>query len=203
MILNQYGDIAQNEWAKLVERFPNMELDVFQIMPDHMHGIISLNDTPIGARFTLALNNPQPDIQNGQPDIQNPQPDIQNGQPDIQNPQPDIQNPQPDIQNPQPDIQNGQPDIQNGQPDIQNGQPQGIAPTVSDIVGAYKSLVANACLDIYKQKWAGVNPVPKMGKIWQRNYWERIIRDEQSYQNISKYIMNNPSKWNDDKFYKP
>ena len=36
--------------------------------------------------------------------------------------------------------------------------------------------------------------------IWQRNYHEHIIRNEQSYQNISNYIINNPSKWNDDKF---
>jgi REP element-mobilizing transposase RayT len=38
-------------------------------------------------------------------------------------------------------------------------------------------------------------------KIWQRNYHEHIIRNEQSYQTISEYIMNNPAKWNDDKFY--
>ena len=37
--------------------------------------------------------------------------------------------------------------------------------------------------------------------IWQRNYHEHIIRNEQSYQTISEYIINNPLKWNDDKFY--
>ena len=36
--------------------------------------------------------------------------------------------------------------------------------------------------------------------VWQRNYHEHIIRNEQSYQMISNYIINNPSKWNDDKF---
>ena len=39
-------------------------------------------------------------------------------------------------------------------------------------------------------------------KLWQRNYWEHIIRNEQSYQTISQYIINNPAKWCDDKFYK-
>ncbi|MCB9426416.1 MAG: transposase [Flavobacteriales bacterium] len=38
------------------------------------------------------------------------------------------------------------------------------------------------------------------GKLWQRNYYEHIIRNEQSFQNISEYIINNPSKWNEDKF---
>ena len=38
-------------------------------------------------------------------------------------------------------------------------------------------------------------------KLWQRNYHEHIIRDEQSYQRISDYIINNPKNWKEDKFY--
>jgi len=38
--------------------------------------------------------------------------------------------------------------------------------------------------------------------IWQRNYYEHIIKDEKAFQNISKYIMNNPKKWKEDTFYK-
>ena len=41
-----------------------------------------------------------------------------------------------------------------------------------------------------------------MGKLWQRNYWDVIIRDEQAYQNIYAYIKNNPKNWKEDKFYK-
>lgn len=37
------------------------------------------------------------------------------------------------------------------------------------------------------------------GKLWQPNYWEHIIRNEKSYQNISEYIINNPTKWIADK----
>jgi hypothetical protein len=71
--------------------------------------------------------------------------------------------------------------------------------TIGDIVGAYKSLVANECLKIYKSKsvMAGLT----MGKLWQRNYHEHIIRNEQSYQSISDYIINNPTRWNGDKFF--
>ena len=42
---------------------------------------------------------------------------------------------------------------------------------------------------------------PFNGKIWQRNYYEHIIRNEQSYQRISEYIINNPSKWVEDRFH--
>ena len=31
---------------------------------------------------------------------------------------------------------------------------------------------------------------------------EYIIRTEQAYQTISEYIINNPAKWMDDKYYK-
>ena len=37
--------------------------------------------------------------------------------------------------------------------------------------------------------------------VWQRNYYEHIIRDGNSYQIISDYILNNPKKWQTDKFY--
>jgi type I restriction-modification system DNA methylase subunit len=36
------------------------QLDTFQIMPNHMHGIILLNHIPVGAGFTPAHNNSQP-----------------------------------------------------------------------------------------------------------------------------------------------
>ena len=44
MVLNEFGNIAYQQWHKLPERFTNMELDVFQVMPNHIHGIIALND---------------------------------------------------------------------------------------------------------------------------------------------------------------
>jgi len=171
MILNDFGFIANNEWLKLVKRFSNFELDVFQIMPNHIHGIIVLNDV-VGATLAVAQNDI---VQN---DI------IQNNivQNDI------VQN---DI------IKNNivQNDgVLNGGGDSRAGASP--APTtISDIIGAYKSLVSNGCLEIYKSK------NETMGKLWQRNYHEHIIRNEQSYQNISNYIINNPSKWDEDKFY--
>ena len=42
----------------------------------------------------------------------------------------------------------------------------------------------------------------KYFKLWQRNYHEHIIRDENSYHKIVDYIQNNPSKWQNDKFFR-
>ena len=37
-------------------------------------------------------------------------------------------------------------------------------------------------------------------KLWQRGYYERIIRDEHSLIKTRQYIINNPSNWNEDNF---
>ncbi len=36
--------------------------------------------------------------------------------------------------------------------------------------------------------------------VWQRNYWEWVIRNEAEYQKFSAYIQNNPAKWELDRF---
>jgi REP element-mobilizing transposase RayT len=41
---------------------------------------------------------------------------------------------------------------------------------------------------------------PFNGKLWQRNYWENIIRNEQSFERVTNYIRNNPKNWKNDKF---
>ena len=171
MILNENGIIAYNEWVKLAERFPNFELDVFQIMPNHFHGIIILNDAIAGAGFTPA---PAPA---GTPAPTAPAPA---GTPAPAAPAP-AGTPAPAPAAPAP---------------MAAPTATATAPTISDIVGAYKSLVSNGCLKIYKSK------NETMGKLWQRNYYEHIIRNEQAYKNISNYIINNPAKWQADKFHK-
>ena len=32
-------------------------------------------------------------------------------------------------------------------------------------------------------------------KLWQRNFYEHIIRDENNLKRIREYIINNPLKW--------
>jgi REP element-mobilizing transposase RayT len=37
--------------------------------------------------------------------------------------------------------------------------------------------------------------------VWQRNFYENIIRTEKSYQRIREYIINNAKNWHEDKFF--
>jgi len=37
--------------------------------------------------------------------------------------------------------------------------------------------------------------------VWQRNYYEHIIRDDADYNHIAEYIANNPQRWTEDSLY--
>ena len=55
MILNEFGKIAQQYWLEIPKHFLNIELDEFNIMPNHIHGIIFITD--VGAIHELPLRN--------------------------------------------------------------------------------------------------------------------------------------------------
>jgi REP element-mobilizing transposase RayT len=66
--------------------------------------------------------------------------------------------------------------------------------TIGDIVGAFKSVTTVEYIRGVKNLgWRSFN-----GKLWQRNYYEHIVRSETSYQRIAEYIINNPAQWADD-----
>ena len=64
------------------------------------------------------------------------------------------------------------------------------APTLGEVVGAFKSIVATEWL-----KWLGQNAPHRSGRVWQRNYYERVIRNEGELASIREYIHLNPLKW--------
>ena len=69
-----------------------------------------------------------------------------------------------------------------------------VAPTVGEIIGAFKSITTHNYMRGVKQfGWH-----PFAGKLWQRNYYEHILRDETDWERISVYIADNPHNWVDD-----
>jgi len=80
-----------------------------------------------------------------------------------------------------------------------NAQPQGIAPTIGTIVGAFKSLSTNCYIKGVKKN--GWQPFDR--KLWQRNYYEHIIRSDESHLKIIEYIDTNALRWQLDKYYTP
>ena len=65
-----------------------------------------------------------------------------------------------------------------------------ISGSIGSIIKGYKIGVT---------KWARANT--NNYTVWQRNYHEHIVRNEQSYRTISEYIITNPQRWEHDKFY--
>lgn len=49
MPLIDAGSIVQAEWQNLSQRFPNIDLDIFRVMPNHFHGIVIIHEYPVGA----------------------------------------------------------------------------------------------------------------------------------------------------------
>ena len=66
--------------------------------------------------------------------------------------------------------------------------------TIGDAIDWLKTMTTNEYMRGVKQlSWQRFD-----GKFWQRNYYEHIIRNPQSYLKISEYIINNPANWNND-----
>lgn len=121
-------NIVENEWIKLSERFENIQLDEFVIMPNHFHGLIFINNGKDTGLASLEINPSPTPICN--------------------------------------------------------------QPTLGDIVCAFKSRCVHEWLKHIK-----ANNIDFNGKIWHRNYYEEIIRDEKHLKNVRKYIRDNPMKW--------
>lgn len=56
MILNAAGEMVFQEWLNLSDRFPQVEQDVFQVMPNHFHAILGIRNPPVGAGLVPAPN---------------------------------------------------------------------------------------------------------------------------------------------------
>ncbi|MBL8165552.1 MAG: transposase [Anaerolineae bacterium] len=46
MVLNELGQIVERCWLAIPQHFPQVELDVHVIMPNHVHGLLTLADMP-------------------------------------------------------------------------------------------------------------------------------------------------------------
>lgn len=167
MKLSPLGEIAHYQWLQLPQRFSNIELDAFIIMPNHIHGI-------------LIINKPQhPKTRRGEAGENR-----HNSSPIIP-----ISPASPDLSyEDTPQVSTLTPC-----PPVNSNPPHGTIPgSIGAIIQNYKSLTSRKINMLLRSK---NNP------IWQRNFYEHIVRDETDYERIVEYIENNPISWSDDKYY--
>ena len=131
MHLNPAGEMVRAVWDDIPHFYPEVDVDAFAVMPNHIHGIILLG---VGAGPRACPENYQ-------------------------------------------------------------RQPRGVAPTFSlpAVVHRFKSFTTAR----YRKENLG-NQILQ-GRLWQRNYYEHVIRDEEELQKIREYIIYNPMKWPTDR----
>jgi putative transposase len=129
MQLNDFGEIVIREWRYTGDiRRTNVELDEFVIMPNHVHGILTI----ISGNGCRGMARHAPTVRQ----FANP-----------------------------------------------------VAQSLSSIIGSFKSAVTRQ-INISRNH-------PGM-PVWQRNYYEHIIRNETEMDRIRQYIIHNPSQWDND-----
>lgn len=182
MRLNDAGAMVQSVWEEMPAFYPGVLTDAFVVMPNHIHGIVIL----VGAAPC------------GRPDNSAPCGHHDSGQ--AQGPAPTMWQPrgvgQPRGVAPTTSLVGTDPDFgqARGVGQAQGiGQAQGPAPTLSlaDVVHRFKTLTTKRYADGVKRY--GWPPFP--GRLWQRNYYEHIIRNEQALNRIRQYIAGNPARW--------
>lgn len=146
MIPNDVGKMIVSEWCSLPIRFPHVELDAYVLMPNHIHGILILDDgRNVGARPCV-----RPHIHN----------EIHSFKRVDTRPTPTIKK-----------------------------------QTIGDIICAFKSITTNRY--IKGVKLGLLEPFRK--RLWQRDYYDHVIRNEKECAIIEQYIASNPQNWENDK----
>ncbi|GAB4180542.1 MAG: transposase [Calditrichia bacterium] len=139
MVLNDAGEMVVKWINELENKFPNAKIDQYVCMPNHVHFILIITQTPVGADLRVC------------------------------------------------------PDKRNYAP------PRGghTGPPLHQIVQWLKTMTTNEYIRNVKH-----NGWPSFyGKLWQRNYHDHIIRNERALYAIRNYIINNPLKWDCDRYY--
>ena len=170
VVLNDAGQMVENIWQELPIRYPGIAFDEHVIMPNHFHGIIALQPPAAVGAGPCACPGFQPGPR-ARPGFQ-----------------------------PGPRACPGFSGARGeGHPQREEGHPQGGAPTtiqmsLMDVVHRFKSLTTAR----YRHGVNNHNWTLFPGKLWQRNYYERIIRNENELHNIRQYICDNPQQWEND-----
>ncbi len=176
MHLNDAGRMVLAEWNSLPDRFPGVELDEFGIMPNHIHGIITIATGTGGATGAIdpATAGREPTVSAFERPTELTEPVgatlvVALGGAGVTGPMA-------------------------GTRPAPTGTGSERAPRLGDVVGAFKSLTMASY--IHGVKHSGWPPFH--GRLWQRTYHEHVIRSERSLNRIRQYILDNPANWASD-----
>jgi REP element-mobilizing transposase RayT len=130
MRLSKIGGIIQQYWEEIPNHFDSVKLDVFVVMPNHLHGIVYITDDCRGVQLNAPTKN-----------------------------------------------------APNFYSSISPGRK-----TLSVVIRTFKAAVTTHC------RKSRIH-----SSLWQRNYYEHIIRNEEKLDLIRGYILYNPLQWQYDR----
>jgi REP element-mobilizing transposase RayT len=213
------GTLAQQCWDAIPDHMPNVDVGDFVLMPNHVHGIVVIRErlvrvdgaVDVGARHdasdTNALHAPDtnvldapgidpgdaPDTTTNPPRATNAPDDpgtgMPGGDPDTANAHVPHTRARHDVADAPPHDPRARHDAPLRDPRKPPGIPRG---ALGQIVASYKSAVTRMA---YRD-----GLVSHGTPVWQRNYWDRVIRDDGEHERIAKYIQDNPKNWKGDRF---
>jgi len=190
IISNEPGLMVERIWQELPVKYPAIEIDE---CGERVTGVVQQYEIAVGA-----IPRGCPDS-HGRPIPPNTVGAIPRGCPDSHG-RPIPPNTVGAIPRGCPDEMNGQALGHGGQALGHGGQALGPAPTqlsLPDVVHRFKSFTTAQ----YRNGVQQFNWRPFPGRLWQRNYYEHIIRDEKELNSIREYIIHNPLNWLTDADY--
>jgi REP element-mobilizing transposase RayT len=160
MILSKAGQVVEEEWKQTKRIRKHVDLDYYTIMPNHLHGIIIIEQAleNVGVTRWVAQNKAD-HIINGRGELNSPYKDNERR-------------------------------MQYAPTKDKFKSPSN---TLGAIIRGFKSSVTKRLREL-----SGNSDL----KIWQRNYYEHIIRNEIDLHNIRQYITLNQLKWEIDEYFK-
>jgi len=176
MILSEIGSIASQFWMEIPYHFSHVRLDEFIVMPNHVHGILILDNSLARPRHGVALQYP-PDDEVGSCHGMT----LQDGKFNLQiNQNPPNRN----------DSLNEGSEKAKYVKHFTNQFSKPAKGSVSIIINQYKSSVTRWC------KKHNFNQFH-----WQSRFYDQILHNEPAIDSIREYIYKNPRYWQDDEFY--
>ena len=210
MQVNAAGRVVEQVWEGLPEHYPHVELDAFVVMPDHVHGVIVLADSPLPGEVRFETNRETQagiNVSTGRRVGHRPTPTQERGPASVGEAVggewsgAKVRGRRVGLR-PTPTREQGRP---SGHRPISGEQDEaGLrgrraghrpAPTksvvvprhgLSEVVRGFKSFSAKRVNELREAKGVAV---------WQRGYYEHVVRNEEDLNRIREYIEGNPVRW--------
>ncbi len=174
MRLNLAGQMAEKWWNKLVEKFPQTLTDTVRIMPNHLHAVFVIvgSGLDVVPKFGIGLEELDFDGAEKNEGIVGSlryERVSEGGRTG-------------------PPLHSRNASVSRNA----SGELSGSArPTLGQMIQWFKTMTTNEYIrGVRDSNWP-----PFAGRLWQRNYYEHIVRNEVSLNRIREYISDNPARW--------